>query len=287
MSGFRLRLALALIAAASMAPVAGAAPVAAASDLLPDFKMAPVYDLQIERGRNGNVRLRFGAIVWNIGQGQMEVRGNGHEGRKMTILNQVLRRSDGGTRTIAGPPGIAAFYSTDHHDHWHIGNFVTASLFPVPIGTESPAPTEVRYLRKIGFCLTDLVKVPEALRPPNSGKRAYPYTGCGNSKSTHFKMGISIGWGDDYKQWFAHQSINITGLHSGNYRLCNTPNPGGAWLESTIANNSSWVDINIDLAHNKVTILARGETECQPGAVPPPTVVEPSGPAIYGGVRSI
>lgn len=284
MNGTRLRLASALVAAASIAQFAGAPPVAAASDLLPDLKMAPVYDVAIERGNNGKVRLRFGAIVWNIGQGFMEVRGTDRVKRKMTVLRQVLQRSDGGTRTIAGPVGIAAFYSGDHHDHWHISEFVIVSLFRVPT-TGSPPPTDVRHLRKIGFCLTDLVKVPEALRPPGSGRRAYPYWGCGNADSTKFKMGISIGWGDDYKPWFAHQSVNITGLAKGNYRMCVTPNPGGAWLESTIDNNSSWVDLAIDIARNNVTVLARGETECQPGAPVTPGIAGPDGPGIFGGLR--
>jgi lysyl oxidase len=281
----QVRLVLALAAAASISQFAVAPPVAAASDLLPDLKMAPAYDFEIEHGRKGKVRLRFGTIVWNIGQGPLEVRGSGREGRKMTILRQVLKRSDGGTRTIAGPPDIYAFFSGDHHDHWHISKFVIVSLFPMPTGPEGPAPSAVRHLRKIGFCLTDLVRVPLALRPPDSGKRAYPYTGCGNSDSVRFKMGISVGWGDDYKSWFAHQSVDITGLAAGNYRMCITPNPGGAWLESTITNNSSWVDLSIDIAHDNLAVLQRGETECQPGETFTPTVT-PSGPGIYGGLRT-
>ncbi|MEP7159067.1 MAG: hypothetical protein ABI797_06545 [Chloroflexota bacterium] len=272
----------ALLTAASIAQFAAAPPVAAASDLLPDFKMAPVYDVSMERGSNGKVRLRFGTIVWNIGQGPIEVRGSHRVKRKMTVLKQVLHRSDGGTRTIAGPPGIAAFFSGDHHDHWHISNFVIVSLYKVPT-TGGPPPSDVRHLKKIGFCLTDLVRVPEALRPPNSGGRQYPYTGCGNSSSTKFKMGLAVGWGDDYKPWFAYQSVGITGLAAGNYRMCVTPNAGGAWLESTIANNSSWVDLAIDISQNKVTVLAHGETECQPGATTAPSIVA-TGPGIDGGL---
>lgn len=278
----RLRFASALLAAVSVAQFAGAPPVAAASDLLPDFKMAPVYDVAIERG-GGEVRLRFGTVVWNIGQGAMEVRGTNRVKRTMTVLTQVLQRSDGGTRTIAGPLGITAFYAGDHHEHWHILEFVVVSLFRVPT-RGGPPPSDVRHLRKIGFCLTDLVRVPEALRPPTSGRRSYPYIGCGNSNSTRFKMGISIGWGDDYKPWFAHQSVDITGLPAGNYRMCVTPNPGGAWRESTIANNSSWVDLAIDIARNKATVLTHGETECQPGVSLTPDVAPSDGPGIYGGL---
>jgi hypothetical protein len=96
-----------------------------------------------------------------------------------------------------------------------------------------------------------------------------------------------VGWGDDYKPWFAHQSVDITGLSPGNYRMCVTPNAGGAWLESTIANNSSWVDLAIDISRNKVTVLGHGETECQPDAPVTPTFEGPSGPGIYGGLRAV
>jgi hypothetical protein len=99
-------------------------------------------------------------------------------------------------------------------------------------------------------------------------------------------MGISVGWGDDYKAWFTHQSVNVTGLTAGNYRMCVTPNQGGAWLESTIDNNSSWVDLAIDIPRNSVTVLARGETECQPDAPVPPEFEDPSWPGIYGGLRA-
>jgi hypothetical protein len=226
--------------------------------------LAPFKDLLIERGNKGKVRLRFGTIVWNIGLGPMEVRGSGRQNRKMMVLKQVIQRSDGGTRTVT-PTGVTSFYATDNHDHWHISRFIVASLYPVPADGTLPAASAVRTMRKIGFCLTDLVRVPEELRPASSApRRVYPYWGCGNSKSVKFKMGIAVGWGDEYKQWFTHQSVDITGLDRGNYRLCATPNPAGSWLEINPTNNSYWMDLHIDIGRNELTILAQGETACQP-----------------------
>jgi hypothetical protein len=281
----RLRQVCVLAVAASLGQFVVAAPVAAASDLLPDLKMAPLYDMQLTK-KNGKIRLRFGTIVWNIGAGPLEARGSARDGRKMTKLVQVLKRSDGDTRSVT-PAGVAAFYSGDGHNHWHVGGFIVANLFPLAMAGSTPQVTgTVRHLRKIGFCLTDLVKVPLALRPPNSTKRMYPYWGCGNADSRKFKMGIAVGWGDEYKSWFAHQAIDITGLATGDYRLCATPNANGAWLEQTRANNSAYVDLHINVTTLTVTILGKGESECQPAGttVPAPVVYWPSGPGISGGL---
>jgi len=298
----QLRIALALAAAVSISQLAAAPPVAAATDALPDLKMAPLYDLKLVR-KNGHVRLRFGAIVWNIGQGPLEARGSQRIKRRMTKLTQVIHATDGSTRSVTAT-GITAFYAGDHHDHWHVSNFVETALYPTGTGA-APAPSDVRSLRKIGFCLTDLVRVPQDLRPTYSPRAGYPYTGCGRSSSQQFKMGISVGWGDDYKSWFAHQAIDITRLKAGDYRLCATPNPHGGWLEIDRTNNSYWVDLHINLAANELTVLGDGETECQPGAttaaqlslfvdffsqldtVEPDRLISPrSGPGIRGGLRS-
>jgi hypothetical protein len=280
------RRALALVAAVSLAQLVWAPPVAAATDLLPDLKMAPMYGFELQK-KNGHVRLRFGTIVWNIGLGPLEARGSQREGRRMTRLVQIVKRSDGDTRTVT-PAGVAAFYSGDGHDHWHVGGFVVASLYPRSMADGTVTGT-VRALRKIGFCLTNLVKVPLAQRPANSGLRYdYPYTGCGKSTSVRFKMGISVGWGDDYKSWFAHQAVDITGMAAGEYRLCATPNANGAWLEVTRTNNSGWTDLYINPAKNELRIIAQGETECQPqgSSFAAPVIYWPSGPGIAGGVTN-
>ena len=45
------------------------------NDLLPDMRMAQLYDMELETRPNGRVRLHFGTIGWNMGDGPLEVRG--------------------------------------------------------------------------------------------------------------------------------------------------------------------------------------------------------------------
>lgn len=279
----RLRLALALVATASVSWLAAAPPAAAATDLLPDLKMAPIYDLSLQHVHNGKVRLRFGSTVWNIGQGPLEARGTQRIKQRMTEIRQVIYATDGSTHSVI-PPGITGFYAGDGHNHWHLSNFVLTTLYPVTADPTPPAPTDVRILRKIGFCLIDSVRVPLDMRPPNSPtRRVYPYTGCGTSRSRQFKMGISVGFADVYPAAIAHQWVDVTGLPAGDYRLCSTPNPLGAWLELDRTNNSYWLDLHIDIAAGLLTVLGQGETECQPGtAAFAPSSAEDTG----GGVQA-
>lgn len=254
-------LALVLVATASLCSMAVAPPVAAATDRLPDLKMAPIYDLYLQH-HNGKVRLRFGSTVWNIGQGPLEARGTNRVKRRMTEIRQVIYASDGTTHSIT-PPGVYGFFAGDGHNHWHLSNFVLSTLYPIT--AEPPAPTDVRRLRKTGFCLIDSVRVPLDVRPPNSApSRAYRVAGCGTLDSRRFKMGISVGWADVYPASIAYQWVNVTTLPAGDYRLCSTPNPAGAWQEVTLANNSAWIDLHIDVAANQLTILGQGQAECQP-----------------------
>ncbi|MEA2677679.1 MAG: hypothetical protein QOJ81_1820 [Chloroflexota bacterium] len=254
--------ALALAAAVLLAlPI----PAAAVSDLLPDLKMAPLYDVSLEYKKSGKVRLRFGTIVMNIGQGPLEARGNKRIKGHMTEIRQVIHSSTGSTRSVT-PPNVTGFYAGDGHNHWHLSQFVVATLYPAE-AAGPPAPSAVRSLHKIGFCLTDSLRVPEEIRPPNSApRRAYPWTGCGNSNSTHFKMGISVGWADEYPAWIAHQWVEVTNLPEDDYRLCATPNPVGDWLELDQTNNSAWIDVHLNVAAKQVSIIGQGDTDCQPAA---------------------
>jgi hypothetical protein len=278
----RLWLALVLVATAALCSMAVAPPVAAATDRLPDLKMAPIYDVYLQR-HNGKVRLRFGSNVWNIGQGPLEARGTHRVKRRMTEIRQVIYATDGSTHSVT-PPDVIGFFAGDGHGHWHLSDFVLATLYPITPEPVPPALTDVRRLRKIGFCLVDSTRMPVDVRPPNSAThRAYHVSGCGTRDSQRFKMGISVGWADVYPASIAYQWIDVTGVAAGDYRLCATPNPAGAWREVSLTNNSAWIDLHLDLATNQLTILGQGEAECQPD----PTVVldtaVSSEPGVEGG----
>jgi len=257
---FRLRLAIAIALSAALTPLFGQLTAnAAATGLLPDLRMAEPYDLQVTKTSGGFYKLRFGTLMWNVGDGPLEVGATGRFGYAMAEVVQIVDRTDGTTRRKTGNGTV--FYSGDGHDHWHVGSFVVVKLGPIP-GSPPTNPPVDRHLRKIGFCLIDSLRAPEGeLRPPNSpSSYKYSYLGCGNRQSTKIKFGISVGYGDVYQPFFAHQAIDITNVPTGNYRLCATVNPEMIWREkaANATNNSYWFDIALNPVARTVSVVAGG-----------------------------
>jgi hypothetical protein len=248
-------LALVLGVTSVVAPIR---PAAAYRDLLPDLRMGNLYDLKIKTTSSGKKRLRFGTIVWNVGEGPLEVRATDRDGKSMGRVDQWITNAGGGGRRVLKPEA-RVFYAGDGHDHWHVQDFVGVDLYL------KSAPDTRRRLQKLGFCLTDLRHMADP--PANSPKRpGYSWRGCGNRKNDKVRMGISVGWGDDYPPSVAYQLINITGLPKGVYRLCATTNPDGVWRElaNNMSNNSFWYDLGLDPARGTFRIRAKGHTACRP-----------------------
>jgi hypothetical protein len=265
----RLRLGFAVAFAVLLGVPSGVlsapSPTGATSDLLPDLKMGKLYGLQIQTSLNGRKNLRFGTIVWNIGDGPLEARGRARNGNEMTEVYQWI--ADGATGREVLKPGARMFYTGDGHDHWHVQSFIKMQLYLK--GSSSTA----RKLRKIGFCFTDTFPKPT----PVAGTPSTPaYRGfCGNQASetigppTYVRgMGISVGYGDDYPPSIAHQEIDITGLPRGTYRLCARVNPGAVWSEKAdnYANNWFWYDLFLRPKRGTFDIIRQGRTACKHGA---------------------
>lgn len=255
----RLRLGIAVIVAMLATPIAFASPVAAArTDLLPDLQMAPLYGIQLSTTAAGYRRLRFGTTVYNVGDGPIEVRGGNRVGNEMTLVEQWIKRSDGTGHGVL-KPDARIFYSGDGHDHFHIRRFITAKLKSLP---GNLGGVKERRGRKIGFCLVDGLKMKTDIPPNATGLPAY--FGCGDIYSQHIQMGISVGWGDFYGPYLAFQTVDVTNLPRGSYRLCVTVNPKSIWEErgGNNANNSYWVDIELDVAGDNVSVTDAGATPC-------------------------
>ena len=227
------------------------------AELLPDLEMAPIYGIQLAASRDGTkMLLRFGTIIYNIGDGPLEVRAGRRRGIVMHRVVQVIARADGSTEKVVQPGEIAYLDTGRGHHHFHLANFVVMRLTPLSHRAGSPTP---RNVRKIGFCLADSVRLSATPGPPY-----YAWSGCGDAAARHVKMGISVGWGDDYQPGIAHQDIDVTGLPAGKYRLCATVNPAGQWREKAdnVSNNAYWVDVRLDVVSGRLTILQTGTSSC-------------------------
>jgi hypothetical protein len=250
--------ALAMIMLSAGAATAGLNLNGPVHDLLPDVKMARLYGFSIETRSNGRIWLHFGTIGWSVGEGPLEARGlkvdpNDH----YMHVKQRIYTSAGGYHDRVSP-AVMIYDTGDHHHHWHVRQFMVANLYTVGDPTGN-----VYGLRKIGYCLLDFGHMDNP--PPNSPPDpVYPLDACGHKDDTHVRMGLSIGYGDDYPPYFDHQWMDITGLLTGDYRICTTVDPLREFVESNENNNARRTDVHINMATKHVSVISSAITACGP-----------------------
>jgi hypothetical protein len=278
MEMFRLRRRAAL-SGMSLAMMAMLLPVGvmagSSGDLLPDLRMAKPSDIRLTTGttKDGPDRrlLRFSALILNVGQGPLVVKGKRDCATsacpKMRTA-QRIKQADGTWRGVA-TDRAGRFDVGDGHNHWHTMRFQGYELFQMDPPPEAPAGPLLGA--KTGFCFFDTnghrLDLPGAPQ-----RRVFSESGCGRSGSTSFRMGISVGWGDMYDWSLPRQWIDTTGIDDGRYLLCSTANAEGDWLETNTANNQAWAEIRL-LQNDTVQVLRRGRSACSSQLAAPPADV--------------
>jgi hypothetical protein len=228
---------------AILVTIAPAPPVSAASDLLPDLRADRITDLRIVRS-SGRKLLRFTTVILNYGDGPFEVRGFRSRINTPFDIDQIVYRTDGGTRRIETSAQMR--YAGDGHDHYHVKRMANYHLWSNR-GTLRDS--------KIGFCFFDTT--PSYLSLPRAPKsRRYSQSGCGTFRSTSLRTGISVGWGDKYPWNFAFQWIDVTGLPSGTYTLRFAVDLFGYFNEKSESNNCRYVRLSI--GSSSVRVLGGG-----------------------------
>jgi len=72
------------------------------------------------------------------------------------------------------------------------------------------------------------------------------HSGQDNQSSIRdLRMGISVGWGDNYNYNIDYQWLDVTSVPSGDYYLVNEANPNRVWREKSYANNASSILVRI------------------------------------------
>jgi len=252
----RIRFGTALFVAMLLTPLLTVMPVAARTgDRYPDLEMAPMYQIALATV-DGHKALRFGTIVYNVGDGPMQMRAKRRVGDELKRVYQIISNQDGTTRRIR-KYNAQVFYSGDGHDHFHIARFNVVKLTPAP---GNPYTMTERRLHKIGFCLVDSLR--KTTNPPPNPAPSPSFYSCGNNSTTFVRTGISVGWGDVYAPSTTFQDIDVSGLPDGNYRLCATVNPFGLWTEKgqNYTNNCKWTDVHMDQTNDVVQVIASGES---------------------------
>jgi len=221
----------------------------AATDRLPDLRMWPLADFRTE-SVGGQRRLRFTTNMTNEGAGPLEVRGSRGSGEAHLRTQQLIYDDAGGSRLVDNRALME--YAADGHDHWHIQGVMLYQMWS--------DDGQVRRGHKVGFCFLD------SRRMIGSLPAAYGGHLCGNQGSLSNRMGLTVGWGDEYPWNFAFQWIEISALPPGDYVVQARADEQNWYAESSDTNNCAWARVRITAADGPVQILASDRTCATPPA---------------------
>ena len=227
-------IALVLGGAAVAAWAGGADRFSSAAQRLPDLDQEVPWNLEVTRDHaRGGYRLGFSSAVRNVGAGPLIVSGRRRAATPTMTVDQLIEQEDAPTAVVEGV-GRMRYVRSPDHEHWHLLGFERYEL------RRAAGRAGVVTDRKTGFCLGDRYR---ARGPRLKARPPEPvYTGrCGLERTGLLRLtvGISVGYGDVYEPNLEGQSLRLTGLDAGRYRLVHRVNLGRRLRESSYANNAA------------------------------------------------
>ena len=273
------------------APASAGTPI----DLMPDLRMAvPASFAVCGAPTSGTFQtencpdatasdrwLRFDSILMNVGKGSFRVIAQRAD---VTVDHmdavQRIRRTDGTWRVVPTDATLAWAQEEDGHPHWHTQGMERYRLFRLPSPFEGGAEVGVKH----GYCFFDgMLLQPDLKRARPSP--FYDFYSCGvpgqSQDALRLRVGLSVGWGDEYPWNYAGQRIDIGDVADGEYLLCLTADPQGQFEELRETNNESWARIGLTTVATEgsyqveVVVVAQGRSACQ-AQVPYPIAQLPS-----------
>jgi len=226
-------------------------PTSGGSELLPDLAMAPLGDFRIEVV-NGRRLLRFTAMMVNVGAGHFELRGSRASTSQPMRMTQILYDSTARNAAVMRqiPTDAVASYAGDGHSHWHVNEMMRYDMWGNG-GTLRGA--------KVGFCFLD--SDPWATTLPGYNGAFYRGSMCSTNPSVlSNRMGISVGWGDEYEYYLAWQWVDITNVPAGTYTVRATVDPYSWFTESSDANQCAWARVRFGASGGSVAVEASART---------------------------
>ena len=196
----------------------------------------------VSGGGGPRYELGFRSAASNLGRGPLIVDAERDLRRPLELAaTQVVRRVDGSTERRTLDTHLTYVISADH-SHWHYPAFMRYEL-------RRPGARGARVGRdhKTGFCLGDRYDARPLRRLRGEPARPPFTTACGRNRPelARLREGISVGYGDDYAPLLEGQSIDITDVAPGRYRLVHTVNPDRSLAERTYRNNVSVLSIRL------------------------------------------
>jgi hypothetical protein len=206
--------------------------------VLPDIVPAVPKHVQMLRRASGKWDLAFTSILVNVGDGDFILRAR-RFGEREWQVDQVIEYSEGGAEIVPAPDARLA-WGGDGHDHWHISRVASNRLVRID-RNGSPVPEEGRVDTKVGFCYYDFKKV----LAKGPAKAHYVHESCGTARDVYIGMGLSPGWEDVYPFLLPGQTIDVTDLQDGRYRMWVRADEEAWFRELRRDNNVTWIDIKL------------------------------------------
>jgi hypothetical protein len=222
-----------------------------ATELQPDLAMAPLGDFHVEVV-NGRRLLRFTAMMVNVGAGHFELRGARASTSQPMRMTQVLYASTARNAAVTQqiPTNAVASFAGDGHGHWHVNEMMRYDMWGTG-GTFRGA--------KVGFCFLD--SDPWATTLPGYNGSYYRGSMCSTNPGVlSNRMGISVGWGDEYEYYLAWQWVDITNVPAGTYTVRATVDPYGFFTESNETNQCAWARVRFGASGGSVAVEASART---------------------------
>jgi Bacterial Ig domain/Lysyl oxidase len=257
-----------LVVLALRASSASAEPIA-----YPDLQLLmPTGDIAIVH--KGTTRtLEFTHITWDAGAGPLEIRPSYNPSTGISQGYQALYTSPSPkvwkfaqTVPIVGP----MIWTPPSDYNFPLNKFTLHDVAPGG-GIGSLVETSPKVL----YCMTSDTFVGGVPNAPNVNE--YPPSACAEPQG---KLGLTVGWGDQYEATDGGEGIPISSLPNGTYWLRGIVDPDHYFLESNAANNIT--DTKLRIEGTTVKVLEQIKPEATP---PTATLTSPAaGTTISGTV---
>jgi hypothetical protein len=209
--------------------------------LLPDLDQRPPLAVSVRWGGppKHHALLVFTSTVENVGYGPLIV--VGHRANRRNPAMRADQRIDlnGGGFQRVNRVGRLRYNVTPSHSHWHLLPFERYEL-------RTLAGAQIMRDHKSGFCLSSDYRSPLRTLGPRA---PHPLKGsdCARNRSRALRLfeGIAVGWGDIYIPAKEGQSIDLSGIPSGDYDLVHRVNVGRLLREVDYTNDDASMRIRL------------------------------------------
>jgi len=202
----------------------------------PDLGMAPLSSLLVGEDPDGRTFLRFSATLVNVGSGPLLVAA--HRPFPFDDDWRVVQRVEDAAGGYSERETEARLlFAGDAHAHWHVVGAEAHQL-------ETLDGEILGGLVKSGFCFFDNVDYATDL-PGAPIQATHASAECGLEFDRDIAMGLSIGWGDEYQWYLLDQTIEISAVPDGRYRLRAIADPADLFKETNEANNDTWTVVDL------------------------------------------